>query len=120
MRLSLGRFELSGLHVVLATAALSLVGVLIAVAVIVPRGTADTVAVDPPPLRSEWVTADRLVLPEDYASGGELEWVPHRPRREVWTDEQIAEYWLDPSEIGLDVLDEQVENEMRDLLREVP
>jgi len=120
MRLSLGRFEFSGLHVALATLALALVGVLIAVAVIVPGEPADTVVVGPPTLRSEWVTADRLVLPDDFASGGELEWVPHRPRREVWTDEQIGEYWLDPSEIGLDVLDEQVENEIRDLLQGVP
>ncbi|MFW6293956.1 MAG: hypothetical protein ACOC7V_16775 [Spirochaetota bacterium] len=120
MRLELGRWELTGLHLALAVLVLSLVAVLIVVAVMLPGRSADTVDVPAPALRYEWATVDRLVLPDDFESLGELEWVPYRPRREVWTDEQIAEHWLDPAAIGLDVLDEQVEAHVRNLLEEVP
>ncbi|MFP4114212.1 MAG: hypothetical protein ACOC2Y_08170 [Spirochaetota bacterium] len=120
MRLRLGSYEVEPLHLVGAVVVLSLIAVVIVVAVMSPRRSADTQDETPPPMRSEWVTVDRLVIPRDFARADELDWVPYRPRREVWTDEQIAEYWLDPREIGLDVLDAEVEEHIRELLREVP
>lgn len=67
----------------------------------------------------EWANADRLVVP-DYGETGVPPFVPFRPRRETWSEQEIGEYWLDPQEIGLEVLDERVESYIRELLREVP
>lgn len=120
MRLSLGRFEIELTHVLLAVGALSVLAVAIVLAVMLPGRSADTQKVEPPPLRYEWVTADRLVLPDDFSGSDELSWVPYRPRRERWTQEQINEYWLDPTDIGLDVLDAKVEKHVQSLLEEVP
>ena len=120
MRLDLGGFQFSGLQYVLGVLGLSAVAVLIVLAVMVPRRSADTVDVSPPPLRYEWATTDRLVLPDGFARAGELEWVAFRPRREAWSEDQLAEYWLDPATIGIEVLDERVEEYIRSLLREVP
>jgi hypothetical protein len=120
MRLRLGEHGIPVVRLVPVVARLALIGVLIALALGRPDASADTLDAALPPLAYEWVTVDLLVLPDDYASAGEFEWVPHRPRRDGWTDDQIAEYWLDPAAIGLDVLNDRVENEMRNLLMEVP
>ena len=120
MRVNVGPFELGPLHLASIAVVLVLVSVLLGVLVNSARQPADTQSEAPPPLRYEWATADRLVLPEDFAGSDELEWVPRRPRREVWTDDQIADYWLDPDEIGREVLDDQVEEHIRALLQEVP
>lgn len=119
MRVRVGAVELGPLHLAALGAVLVLLGVLAGVLVNSARQPADT-QTEAPPLRYEWATRDRLVLPEDFGGSDELEWVPHRPRREAWTSEQIAEYWLDPDEIGREVLDEQVEEHIRALLQEVP
>jgi hypothetical protein len=119
MRLRIGSFELTPIHVVVATGAISLVAVLVVVAVMLPRRSADTVEETPPPARYEWATVERLVLPDDFAVVERFERVPYRPRRERWTDRQLDEYWLDPQEIGLEVLDERVEEQMRRLFEEV-
>ncbi len=120
MRLRIGRFEITPIHVVVATIAISLLAVVVILAVMLPGRTADTLDEPPPPDREGWATIDRLVLPDDFADAGELEWTPYRPRREAWTDEQLDEYWLDPEAIGLDVLDRRVEEQMRRLFEEVP
>ena len=120
MRLRIGPIEITPIHVVAATLAISLLAVLIVVAVMLPGRSADTLDEPPPPEAEGWATFDRLVLPDDFADAGELEWTPYRPRREAWTDEQLDEYWLDPEAIGLDVLDRRVEEQMRRLFEEVP
>jgi hypothetical protein len=122
MRVRLGEriIDVELVHVVGLAVLLSLIAVIVVLAVMSPRRSADTVTETPPPAGYEWVTAERLVVPRDFAQPDELDWVPYRPRREAWTDEQIAEYWLDPEAIGLDVLDEEVEEHIRSLFREVP
>ena len=120
MRLRIGPLEITPIRVVIATIAISLLAVLIIVAVMLPGRSADTLDEPPPPDREGWATIDRLVLPDDFADAGELEWTPYRPRRQTWTDEQLDEYWLDPEAIGLDVLDRRVEEQMRSLFEEVP
>lgn len=120
MRLRIGRFEITPIHVVIATLAVSLLAVALILAVMLPGRSADTLDEPPPPDREGWATVDRIVLPDDFADAGELEWTPYRPRRETWTEEQLDEYWLDPEAIGLDVLDRRVEEQIRGLFEEVP
>ena len=120
MRLRIGDWEPKVPLIAAVAGGLSVLVLVAVVAVMLPRESADTVDEPPVPLRYEWATADRLVLPDDYGEPVAPEWVAYRPRRESWTDEQIAEYWLDPHEIGLEVLDARVEEHVRMLLREVP
>lgn len=119
MRLRIGRLEITPVHILIATGGLSLLAVLVIVAVMLPGRTTDTLE-EPAPVRFEWATVDRLVLPDDFSGVDELEPVYRRPRREAWTAEQLDEFWLEPEAIGLDVLDETVEREMRLLFEEVP
>ncbi len=119
MKLHLGAHEITPLSVVAATLVVSAIAVLVVVAVMLPSGNADTIdsGVRGVP---DWVTPERLIVPDEGAELRQLQWVPHRPRREIWSDDDAAEYWLDPAQIGLDVLEEQVEAYIRRLFEEVP
>ncbi|MFP4376660.1 MAG: hypothetical protein ACLFP4_06410 [Spirochaetales bacterium] len=71
-------------------------------------------------IRYEWITPDRLVAPDDYADTPQLDWVPYRPRKERWTSDDVDEHWYDPTEIGIEVLKERIEADVRSILEEVP
>lgn len=119
MRFSFHKLKQKRVAVLVAVIATLVVVVLVSVAVMSgPRPTDN----EERPVRSpapEWANADRLVLP-DHGEPEGIPFVPFRPRRERWSEQEIAEYWLDPQEIGVDVLDQRVENYVRELLREVP
>lgn len=106
--------HLAGIAFILAVA------IVVVVAVMSRAGSADTEGRAAPVTAPAWATADRLVLPDQFDSVGELRFVPYRARRETWNDEEIAEYWLDPKDIGLEVLDARVEEYIRHLLDAVP
>ncbi len=119
MRFSFSDLKQRRALALVAIIATLVVVVLVSVAVMSSPGTADN---GERPVRTpapEWASADRLVLP-DHGEPDGIPFVPFRPRRERWSRQEIAEYWLDPQEIGVDVLDQRVENYMRELLREVP
>ncbi len=97
----------------------TLVAVAVSTAVISRRGPADNGERPVDTTAPEWASPDRLVLP-DHGEPDGIPFVPFRPRRERWTEQEIAEYWFDPQEIGVDVLDERVERSIRELLRGVP
>jgi hypothetical protein len=116
MQIELGPLTIRPIHVILGALALSLIAVIIVLAVMLPGRNADTGSMEPvEEAEHPWATADRLVVPEDF-SRLEFEWVPYRGRRSVWTPEQVGEYWYDPNEIGLEILGERLEAEIRSLL----
>ena len=96
------------------------VAAVVVAAVMSCTASADTQSRVAPVAAPAWATHDRLVLPEHFDSIGELRFVPHRARRETWSDEDISEHWLDPRDIGLEVLDARVEEYIRNLLGAIP
>ena len=68
----------------------------------------------------DWVTVDMLHIPNELAIGTTPRWVPYRDRRERWSVENVEEYWLDPQEIGIDILEETVHDEIYQLLEAFP
>ena len=67
-----------------------------------------------------WVTADMLFVPDELAVGNTPRWVPYRERRERWSSDDVDEYWLDPQEIGIDILSTTVHEEITQLLEAFP
>jgi len=67
-----------------------------------------------------WITADSLVFPNELRSGTDPSWVPSRPAREAWSNEDVEEYWYDPQTIGIEVLSEKVERQISEMLEDVP
>ena len=61
-----------------------------------------------------------LKIPEEYRALLKSQWYPYRPRMEQWTQEMASQFWVDPKEIGADLLAEENTEMIRDLFREVP
>jgi hypothetical protein len=61
-----------------------------------------------------------LKIPEEYRAILKSQWYPYRPRMEQWTQEMAGQFWVDPKEIGADLLAEENAELMRDLFEEVP
>ena len=118
MQIEIGRLTIRPVHIILGAVALSALLVLVLLLVMLPSNSADTESTEQ--VDEEvfgWATADRLVAPEDF-SQLEFEWVPYRGRRTTWTEEQVFEYWNDPDTVGIEVLGQMLEAEVRTLLEE--
>ena len=124
MYLELGGRKI-GLGVILGTiGGLCVVALAITVAVIVGGRSVDirseTVENPARPGRFDWIDATDLVVEDELARGTEIRWVPFLPRRERWTESEAQEHWIDPRQIGIDVLEAQVSEDIRLMLEVVP
>ena len=124
MYLKLGDREIPIHFVVAVVGALAVVAVLITAAVMVAGRSVDssseTVEIPVAAGRFEWIDADDLVVEDELARGTEIRWIPFRPRRERWTKLDAEEHWIDPRQIGIDVLEAQVNENIRLMLEEIP
>lgn len=124
MYLRLGSREIHIRIILALVGALAVVAVLITLAVMVGGRSVDNVSetVEMPVVaeRFDWIDADELVVEDELARGTEIRWIPFRPRRERWTESDVEEHWIDPREIGIDVLETQVNDNIRLMLEDVP
>jgi hypothetical protein len=122
--LKLGSREIHIRFILALTGALAVVAVLITVAVILGRRPVDSSseAVDTPVAagRFDWIDADDLVIENELERGTEIRWIPFRPRREQWTESDGEEHWIDPRQIGIEVLEAQINDTIRLMLEDVP
>lgn len=124
MYLKLGRREIP-IHIILAVVgAVAVVAVLVTATVMVAGRSVDssseTVEIPVVAGRFEWIDADDLVVEDELARGTEIRWIPFRPRRERWTESDVEEHWIDPRRIGIDVLEAQINENIRLILEDVP
>jgi len=81
--------------------------------------SADSTGRDVGPELFPWASADLLVVPDELRRGVEPSWYPSRDVGDGWTDAEVADYWFDPTAIGIDVLDEEVESRVEELFSNV-
>jgi len=122
--LSLGSREIDIRIILAVVGVLAVVAILITVAVIVGGRSVDSMSetVESPVTarRFEWIDADDLVVEDELARGTEIRWIPFRPRKERWSESDAEEHWIDPQQIGIDVLEAQVNENIRLMLEDVP
>ena len=70
--------------------------------------------------RFDWIEADDLVFEDELARGTEIRWIPFRPRRDQWSELDAEEHWIDPRQIGIEVLEGRIHELIRLALEEVP
>lgn len=61
-----------------------------------------------------------LVVPEEFTLTGGERWYFSRDQLAMWSEEQIAEFWIDPAEIGIDLMSEESDRVIEELFEEVP
>ena len=122
MYLKLGKRDISLQAILWITAVLALAAVGITLAVMLPGRNADTSSRTEPADEpaAAWVTTGHLVVENELERGTSPHWVPFREMKDSWTNEDAALHWLDPRQIGVDVLEEEVTTSIRRMLEEVP
>ena len=102
----------------------AIVAVAITVAVMLPRRLVDTDNRVPEamdlPARYDWIDVSDLVVEDELVRGTELRWIPFRARRERWSEADAAEHWIDPRDIGVEVLEAEVDESIRRMLEDAP
>ena len=64
-------------------------------------------------------TADILV-PEEFTLTGGERWYFSRESMRKWNDDQVRRYWIDPMEIGIDLLREDTDRAIEELVKQIP
>ncbi len=61
-----------------------------------------------------------LKIPEEYQELLKDSWYPYRPRYERWSEEQASEFWIQPGEVGVKILESRNEEIVEELFENVP
>jgi len=72
------------------------------------------------PIPDKTIDMSRFVIPESYKHLLEDKWIPFRPDRDKWTEEEIKKYWQDPKEAILEYLEKENEILIDELFKEIP
>ena len=106
------------------TLGLAAVAVIITVAVMLPRRIRTREdreeAAQTREMAAMEIDLTELKIPEEYRALLKSQWYPYRPRMEQWTPETARQFWVDPKEIGADLLAEENAELIRSLLEEAP
>jgi len=69
---------------------------------------------------SEDISEDRFLLENQLKNVYSVEYIPFRTQKTKWTEEQVAQYWQDAREAGVEVLQEKNTQLIKKLLSDVP
>jgi len=59
-------------------------------------------------------------IPESYKKLREDKFIPFLPDKDHWSKEDVDPYWKDPEQLILEYLDEQNENYINELFKNIP
>ncbi len=76
----------------------------------------------PPPITAADLALgeDDFLLPSFEAPAQEPRYVPFRPRRQRWTAEEAAKYWVPPRQIATDLVQAENDRAIQRLFQDVP
>lgn len=60
-----------------------------------------------------------MIIPEDYTEEPSSRWYLSRPPLRKWSEEQIARYWIDPRQIGIEILEKENDRLIEEMFEDV-
>lgn len=100
------------------------IATVVAVAIAVMVGTSRRVRQSGPEERmiAENAIPDisEIIVPEEFTLTGGERWYFSREPLLRWNEEQIREYWIDPAEIGVDLMIEATDRAIEELIKTIP
>jgi len=66
------------------------------------------------------IDISKFMIPPSYKKLRESSWIHFLPDKDKWTWGDIEPYWQDPKEIIIDYLEEQNENLISDIFKNIP
>ena len=118
MRLFTGReLKMIGIGVAAAT--------VVALAITIPVGFARRPKSVTQPHQSASVAADlpyitEIVIPEEFTLTGGERWYFSREPLKKWNENQVDLFWIDPMEIGIDLMEEESDRIVREFVGRLP
>ncbi|MEW5816866.1 MAG: hypothetical protein AB1798_15905, partial [Spirochaetota bacterium] len=61
-----------------------------------------------------------LKIPAEYSQIWEKKWYPFRGKMEKWSWEEVEKYWIDPIEIGINIVSEENDRLIKEIFGKVP
>ena len=61
-----------------------------------------------------------IIIPEEFTLTGGERWYFSREPLNKWTEEQVEVFWIDPAEIGIDLMKEESDNAVQEFVEELP
>ncbi len=71
-------------------------------------------------IESELPYITDIVIPEEFTLTGGERWYFSREPQMRWSKEQIDMFWIDPAEIGIDLMNEKNDEIVRDFVEGLP
>lgn len=66
------------------------------------------------------IMVSEFLIPEDYSVENESEWFFYREPLQRWTKDQLERYWVDPRDIGIELLQETNDKLIEELMESIP
>jgi hypothetical protein len=106
----------------LVVAAATVLAILITVVVRLGSGSRKApVAENPTTTQTQdSIMVSEFLIPEDYSVDSESDWFFSREPLQRWTRDQIERYWIDPRDIGIELLQETNDTLIEQLMEGIP
>ena len=69
---------------------------------------------------TELIDSTDIIVPEEFTLIGGERWYFSREPMKRWNDDQIHQFWIDPVEIGIELIREDTNKAIRDLVESIP
>ncbi len=97
----------------------------IALSITIPVGLAGREKIAVQPGQSAGATADlpyitEIIVPEEFTLTGGERWYFSREPLKEWNESQIDLFWIDPAEIGIDLMKQESDRIVREFVAKLP
>ena len=107
--------------IVVAVAVATVVAVMIALVVGTSRRARQSPGPDEGMIAGSSVPdISEIIVPEEFTLTGGERWYFSREPLLRWNEEQIREYWIDPAEIGVDLMVEHADSAIEEFIKTIP
>ena len=106
--------------IALIVSAATLVALAITIAVGLSRRDESSAIQETAADRREPVHSSDLIIPEEFTLTGGERWYFSREPLHAWSEEQVEAYWIDPTQISIDLLEEETDTIVREFVEGLP
>ena len=107
--------------ILLAVSAVTVVALVITVSVgLARRSKASRESISLYDRDTELIDSTDMIVPEEFTLIGGERWYFSREPMKKWNDDLINRFWIDPVEIGIELVREDTNRTMQELVEDIP
>ncbi len=106
--------------VLLAVGVAAAAAILITVIIGIARRPTVSRITEEPYLERSAPDITEIIIPEEFTLTGGERWYFFREPISKWNQEQVDQFWIDPSEIGVNLLERESNKKIEDFIQSLP